>query len=273
MKKYLLILLAVQLLTFSAFAVELSDYETIDENGNPTIDYNAYNAAVAAEKVAAAGLALDVDSYWVDSWLGVIYFDNDAFEADYAAAMAALEPEPEPEPPTATVDPPSTEQPSATEQPTESEVTNNETSPPVVAGTDDDTGYPVGSFIDDAGNVWSPDGELLSGEAVAADDSGADDPGVTEEPAVYTINDMRSTDETPGVLSGLKAMIVSIFGEYEPVTTTTAVTETVDNVTTTTLIDVVAAGAAGVDYAWLAGVALFGVLLYCLMRIFGGILK
>lgn len=273
MKKFLALLLCICALTVPAFAVELSDFETIDENGNPSIDYNAYNAAVAAEKVAAAGLALDVDSYWVSSWLGITYFDNDAFEADYAAAMAALEPEPEPEPPAVTVDPPAVEQPTATEQPTESEVTNNETSPPVVADPDDGTGYPVGSFIDDGGNVWSANGELLSGETVAADDPGADDTGVTEEPAVYTINDMRSTDETTSILSGLKAMIVTIFGEYEPVTTTTAVTETVDNVTTTTLIDTVASGAAGVDYAWLAGVALFAILLYCVMRLFGGILK
>ena len=73
-------------------------------------------------------------------------------------------------------------------------------------------------------------------------------------------------------LSGLKALIVSIFGEYTPVMTQTLVTETVDGVTTTSLVDVVASGAAGVDYAWLAGVALFGLLLYCVMRIFGSIL-
>lgn len=74
-------------------------------------------------------------------------------------------------------------------------------------------------------------------------------------------------------LSGLKALIVSIFGEYTPVMTQTPITETVDGVTTTTMIDVVASGAAGVDYAWLAGVALFGLLLYSVLRIFGSILK
>ena len=67
--------------------------------------------------------------------------------------------------------------------------------------------------------------------------------------------------------------LISIFGEYEPVLTTAAVTETVDNVTTTTLIDVVADGAAGVDFEWLSGVFLFGILLYCLMKLLGGILK
>lgn len=73
-------------------------------------------------------------------------------------------------------------------------------------------------------------------------------------------------------LSGLKALIVSIFGEYTPVITQTPITETVDGVTTTTMVDVVASGAAGIDYAWIAGVVLFGILLYCVMRIFGSIL-
>lgn len=71
----------------------------------------------------------------------------------------------------------------------------------------------------------------------------------------------------------MKALVVSIFGEYEPVMTTAAVTETVGEETTTTLVDTVASGAAGVDYEWLAGVFLFGILLFCLMRLLGGILK
>lgn len=74
-------------------------------------------------------------------------------------------------------------------------------------------------------------------------------------------------------LSGLKALIVSIFGEYTPVMTQTPITETVDGVTTTTMVDVVASGAAGIDYAWIAGVVLFGILLYCVMRIFGSVLN
>ena len=91
---------------------------------------------------------------------------------------------------------------------------------------------------------------------------------------VYSVNDLRSVDD-PAVspLPGLKALVVSIFGEYEPVMTTAAVTETVGEETTTTLVDTVASGAAGVDYEWLAGVFLFGILLFCLMRLLGGILK
>ena len=71
----------------------------------------------------------------------------------------------------------------------------------------------------------------------------------------------------------LKNLVVSIFGEYTPVNTTALLTETVDNVTTTTLIDVVAAGAAGVDWEWCAGVFLFGIMLFCLFKLLGGILS
>ena len=39
------------------------------------------------------------------------------------------------------------------------------------------------------------------------------------------------------------------------------------------LVETVAPGAAGVDYEWLAGVFLFGILLFCLMKLLGGVLK
>lgn len=74
-------------------------------------------------------------------------------------------------------------------------------------------------------------------------------------------------------VSDLKSLIVSIFGEYTPVNTTMAITETVDNTVTTTLVDAVASGAAGVDYEWLAGVFLFGIMLFCLFKLLGGILS
>ena len=80
----------------------------------------------------------------------------------------------------------------------------------------------------------------------------------------------RYTDQ---LLDGLKALISSIFGEYTPITTTSVITETVGNDTRQYLVETVAPGAAGVDYEWLAGVFLFGILLYCLMRLLGGVLK
>lgn len=71
----------------------------------------------------------------------------------------------------------------------------------------------------------------------------------------------------------LKSLVVSIFGEYTPVNTTALLMETVDNETTTTLVDVVASGMAGVDWEWCAGVFLFGIMLFCLFKLLGGILS
>ena len=98
---------------------------------------------------------------------------------------------------------------------------------------------------------------------------------ITEElePHVYAVSDMRSGSYSLGLVDGLKELMRSIFGEYAPVMTTITVTETVDGVTTTTLVDAVAEGAAGVDWEYLSGVALFGILLFCLMKLLGGILK
>lgn len=286
MKKLILLFFSICLLTVPAFAVELSDFETINPDGSTSIDYQAYNAAVAAEKVVAAGLDLDVNAYWVTNWLDVTYFDTEAFEADYAAALAAKQAE------EGQTDIPAQEDP--VEAPSAPTVVEQEDIPDDTTTSDEpvdtgDTGYPVGSFIDEEGNVYSPEGELLSSGSETSASAGIDDPtsvglldgegadagdGNAATPTVYTVSDLRSGGDTSGSLvSGLKALIVSIFGEYEPVLTTAAITETVDNVTTTTLIDVVADGAAGVDFEWIAGVALFGILLFCLLKLLGGILK
>lgn len=256
MRKLIIALLCIQLFTFSAFAVDVSDYQHVDEYGNTITDWDHYNEARAYEMVALAGIDLDVQSYWTTNWV-CTYFDFEAFMADYNALVPS-EPEPEPEPEPET--PPEEEEPTVT-PPAED--------PPSSDPAVEDDGYSVDTYVGD-----SEDGEQLT-----TDETPATEPEqITEEilveiPAVYTINDMRSSGESSDVVSGLKALIVSIFGEYTPVTTSAAVTETVDGVTTTTLIDVVASGAAGVDYAWIAGVALFGILLYCVMRIFGTVLK
>ena len=67
--------------------------------------------------------------------------------------------------------------------------------------------------------------------------------------------------------------MTSIFGEYTPVTTTSVVSQTVGNDTHQYLVETVAPGAAGVDYEWIAGVLLFAIMLFCLMKLVGGVLK
>lgn len=149
--------------------------------------------------------------------------------------------------------------------------------------------YPLGSYVDLAGNVFSPDGELLSpGTALALDplppDVPSEDapgspllaevPPEESAPPVYRVADLRdSSDSSGSPANGLKALVTSIFGEYEPIMTTAVVTETVGSETTTNLIDVVAGGSAGVDYEWIAGVVLFAILLYSFVRLLGGVLR
>lgn len=164
--------------------------------------------------------------------------------------------------------------------------------------------YPDRVRVDLAGNIWSLDGELLSpGTTPAyAPASGPDEDGMLlsdeladpdnlstvadlDPPAVmansgdsdgmpvWYIDDLRPTDISSEVLTGLKSMVTSIFGEYTPVTTTSVISETVGDDVHQYLVETVAPGAAGVDYEWVAGVLLFAIMLYCLMKLLGGVLK
>ena len=162
--------------------------------------------------------------------------------------------------------------------------------PPVVSGSGQ---YPAGS---DGGSslIWPPAAQTASPPvAPSGMEAPALDPEVVEvtldvlyqvlseveedtsqiaSSAAY-VADLRPQDSPPEVLTGLKALVTSIFGAYAPVMTTSVVTQTVGNDTYQYLVETVAPGTAGVDYEWLAGVLLFAILLYCLMRLLGGILK
>ena len=155
-----------------------------------------------------------------------------------------------------------------------------------VASAGDAGSYGLCVVIED-GNVWAPDGALLSQRTLSALPDAPAAPQETAPPLapdpsspappdalapVYSIADLRPASD-PSVLSGLKALVSSIFGEYRPITTTAVITETVGENMNQYLVETVASGAAGVDYEWLAGVFLFGILLFCLMKLLGGMLK
>ena len=59
----------------------------------------------------------------------------------------------------------------------------------------------------------------------------------------------------------IKTLLISIFGSYEPVSYLNGD------------VSVIPSGASGVDWAWVSGVCLFGLTLYCLFRLLGGIVK
>ena len=144
--------------------------------------------------------------------------------------------------------------------------------------------YPVGSYVDEAGNVYSSDGELLSpGTTPAAepavvleDESSVVETSTPQSAApVYRVVDLRPIPMSNFSLRsvGLKDIIVSIFGSYEPVTQETVITETIDGSTVETVIRTVAPGLAGVDFEWIGSVLLFGVVLLCLGKLLGGMVK
>lgn len=255
MKKLLSLYLALCILlghSAPALAVEWNNYRYWDdENQCWVVDVFAYSAAKAAEEASlAAG-------------------EQDAALAETAPEPDELTPENDPEPP-----------------PLESAGVNDGASEtlPVDDGLSDK--YPVGSYVDAAGDVWAPDGTRLSPPPVqtvphpGADTAAAAVPDAPETvppeagAPVYSIADLRSAPDPSGApLSGLKALMLSIFGEYTPVTTTSVITETAGEHVNQYLVETVAPGAAGVDYEWLAGVFLFGILLFCLMKLLGGALK
>lgn len=60
----------------------------------------------------------------------------------------------------------------------------------------------------------------------------------------------------------LRTLITNLFGSYAPITFTD-----VDSV------DVIPSGCAGMDWEWIAGVALFAITLYSVFRLIGGLIK
>lgn len=249
MKKLIVIFAFVLLLTSSASAANWLDYVYTNPDGVRVVDVDSYNAAVAQELVDASGVDLVVADFWYFDDAGYPHFDNDAFESAYAAALEQLEQE-------------------------QTEVEDFETTTDVLSDnfpSDIPLSDPV---VPDSGSSGSSPDLDLNAALPESDESVTVIIEENTEPHIYTVSDERSgAVYSLGIAEGLKDLMRSIFGEYTPVLTTIAVTETVDNVTTTTLVDAVAEGAAGVDWEYLSGVALFGILLFCLMKLLGGILK
>lgn len=80
------------------------------------------------------------------------------------------------------------------------------------------------------------------------------------------ILDASFFDDLPTV----RSVLVSIFGEYQPKTQT--VSTYYDGQLMETSTEYVP-GIAGMDLEWIAGVVVFTVLLYCLMKLLGGMVK
>ena len=287
MKKCIAVLLCVCTLAVTASAVDVEP------------DYIAeYEAQYGKMPVSADYSSTEEYQAAYDVWFaGFVPYTNMRY-AEWSRRDAAVE---ETAQSTAETEPPAT-----SPKTVESVGSSYENDIPIPVSSSPVDKYPVGSYVSPAGNVYSPDGTLLSpgttpayapisgpdenaaflsDELVGQNDiSAAADPDalsviaglvsdIATDPPVWYVDDLRSSDPPVEVLTGLKSMVTSIFGEYTPVTTTSVISETVGNDTHQYLVETVAPGAAGVDYEWVAGVVLFAIMLYCLMKLLGGVLK
>lgn len=243
MKRILIVVVCIAL----AFAFAVPVFAEVDpdafwiagENGPSGYDYDGYHYALAQDMVATSGVSLNPDDYY--TYDGEKYhFDWDGFQTDYNALVPA--------------------------EPTIEE-TSNDIESVEITKNDEVTIDNGNAEIDEAESGVPVLSDLLETSKLANEPTA---PEVT----TYSVTDLRVSDS--GVASestGIKALIASIFGEYTPVKSAAVVSETVNGEVNTTIIDIVAPGMAGVDFQWLAGVFLFAILLFCLMKLLGGVLS
>lgn len=68
----------------------------------------------------------------------------------------------------------------------------------------------------------------------------------------------------------MKDIITELFGSYTPITYTDTVVSSSGAFET---VERIPDGLAGVDFTFIAGVLLFGITLYCVLRVIGGLLR
>ena len=122
--------------------------------------------------------------------------------------------------------------------------------------------------------LTAPSGDdSFSGDVVVYDPVVTYDPpvvNITFPEPVYPAYSVTSAVRSESVFEGYKALIVQLFGEYEP---------RMENVTVYAPDGSIHAslhfvpGLAGLDWSWIVGVFLFSLSLYCVFRNIGGIIK
>lgn len=148
-------------------------------------------------------------------------------------------------------------------------------SAPVETGTDSgtdtgtDTTVPADDLTGEESTSEEVPGEEIPGEETSGDvtDWSTDwsiDPVVMGY-SDYTVNAPEERTE-----STIAAAVVSVFGEYQPITHT--VTDHLSDGTSVTYEQVVP-GLAGVDWVWVSGVGIFALMLYSLFRLLGVFVK
>lgn len=133
---------------------------------------------------------------------------------------------------------------------------------------------PVGESTPEETPVEESTPEEVPGEESTPDDGEEDEPvylaGDESDPvqmgySTYEVGDMAErTDST------VAAAVVSVFGEYQPITHT--VTDHLSDGSSVTYEQVVP-GLAGVDWVWVTGAAFSAMVLYSVFRLLGVLVK
>lgn len=138
---------------------------------------------------------------------------------------------------------------------------------------------PADTYAPETGEVLTNELDSLTpaGDNPALDDTRPDTDSGGNDITVHayvSVVDIDGVEATPGMASAdsgtLPGFLRSMFGEYTPKTQT--VTTYYDG----ELLDVSTAyvpGIAGMDVEWIASVILFGVVVYCLFRMLGGMVR
>lgn len=126
----------------------------------------------------------------------------------------------------------------------------------------------ISPFSEDAPSADDTADMLEALERIEANTQGQAQEGETAATAASVFGSTSDLDTAPA-REGLAGLINSIFGEYTPRTYTTSTYIDGEAVETTEIVP----GLAGLDWSWLCGVALFALMLYSVLRLFGGVLR
>lgn len=137
-----------------------------------------------------------------------------------------------------------------------------------LSNADDIVRSPDTSYIPDdtdAGDTTTPTPPISSIDV----DDGKTTVVIVQQPAA-DVQLTTTVDEQVEDVTGLPGVVKSVFGEYRPRTQT--ITETRADGTVLTSVECVP-GLAGLDWYWLSGVFMFGLVLWSFFRFLGGVLK
>lgn len=131
------------------------------------------------------------------------------------------------------------------------------------------SGTEVTTYTDDSGLTVNVN--LSLPQAASEEDETESDDGFSLLPAESAVTGETTSDaDDSSPAEGFPSMVTTLFGDYTP--RTYSVTTYLSDGSTVTTTEYVP-GLAGMDWPWIAGVALFALVLYCFFKLLGGVLR